>query len=136
MSKIDLFRSEQRKTVARRNDKVAAQLKECFSLALSRGDFPILTNHERESQLPNPVTITYVDLSPDLRNATIYFVPLGGIKKEETAKFFELQGHYFKQLIAKKMKMRFIPNLIFKLDNSFEYSERIEALLRNDQVKR
>ena len=60
---------------------------------------------------------------------------LGGLKKEETAKFFELQKHYFKDLIAKKMKMRFIPNLTFKLDTSFEYSERIEALLKNDKFK-
>lgn len=118
-----------------RAHKVAMQLKECFALALSRGDFPVLANHEKESRLPTTVTITYVDLSPDLRNATVYFIPLGGAKKEETSKFFELQEHYFKDLIAKKMKMRFIPNLNFKFDTSFEYSERIEALLNNANPK-
>ena len=132
MSNLNLFKSESKKTTSRRNDKVAAQLKECFSFALSRGDFPILPNHEAESKLPTPVTITYIDLSPDLRNATIFYTPLGGIKKEETVRFFELQIHYFKDLIAKKMKLRFIPNLTFKLDDSFEYSERIETLLKNN----
>lgn len=130
-----LYIPERAQSGPSRAHKVAMQLKECFSLALSRGDFPILPNHENESRLPAPVTITYVDISQDLRNATVYFVPLGGLKKEETSKFFELQTHYFKNLIAKKMKMRFIPNLNFKLDTSFEYSERIEALLNNDKTK-
>lgn len=132
MSKLNLFTPERKKTVSRRNDKIAAQLKECFSLALSRGDFPVLPNHEETSRLPTPVTITYVDLSPDLRNATIYFTPLGGIKKEETVEFFELQTHSFKELIAKKLKLRFIPNLLFKLDDSLDYSDRIEAILKKN----
>lgn len=132
MSKLNLFKPESRKTLSRRNDKIAAQLKECFSFALSRGDFPILPNHEDESKLPTPVTLTYVDVSPDLRNATVFFIPLGGVKKEETKRFFELQTHYFKDLIAKKMKLRFIPNLTFKLDDSLDYSEKIENLLKNN----
>lgn len=130
MSNLNLFKYESKKTASRRNDKVAAQLRECFSLALSRGDFPVLPNHEEESKLPTPVTITYVDLSPDLRNATVFFTPLGGIKKAETKRFFELQTHYFKDIIAKKMKLRFIPNLLFKIDESLDYSDKIEALLR------
>ena len=130
MSNLNLFKPESKKTTSRRNDKVAAQLRECFSFALLRGDFPILPNHEEESKLPTTVTITYIDLSPDLRNATVFFTPLGGLKKEETKKFFELQTHYFKDIIAKKMKMRFIPNLLFKLDASLDYSDKIETLLR------
>ena len=136
VSKLNLFKPESKKTVSRKNDKVAAQLKECFSFAISRGDFPILPNHEDESKMPTPITITYIDLSPDLRNATIFYTPLGGLKKEETKRFFELQTHYFKDLIAKKMKLRFIPNLTFKLDDSLEYSERIEALLKNNATSK
>ncbi len=135
VSKLNLFRADMRRSTSRRNDKIAMQLKECFAHALSQGDFPVLPKHESESRLQTPVTITYVDLSPDLRNATVYFVPLGGLKKSETVRFFELQSHYFKNLIAKKMKLRFIPNLIFKLDNSFEYSERIDAILNEAKSK-
>ncbi len=130
-----LYTPERVKSRPSRAHKVAMQLKECFSLALSRGDFPILPNHEEESRLPTPVTITYINLSPDLRSAIVYFVPLGGLKKEETTKFFELQRHYFKDLIAKKMRMRYIPELNFKFDNSFEYSERIDNLLHNANPK-
>jgi ribosome-binding factor A len=119
-----------RKKTGRRNDKIASQIRECFSLALSKGDFPILLNHENESKLPTLVTITYIDLSPDLRNAVIFFTPLCGMKKEETKRFFELQVHYFKNAIAKRMNLRFVPNLSFKLDESFDYSAKIEKLLK------
>lgn len=129
MQKLNLFVPEKKKTTGRRNDKVATRMKECFSAALARGDFPVLQGHESESKLPSPVTITFVDLSPDLRNAVIYFMPLGGLNKEECVKFFELQTHHFKDIIAKQMRLRFIPNISFKLDKSFEYSQRIEDLL-------
>lgn len=132
MSKLNLFRFEKKKTSPRRNDRVASQLRECFSKALTKGDFPILPAHEEKSKLPSIITITYIDLSPDLRNATIYYVPLGGQHKEQCEKFFELQTHYFKDLIAKHLKLRFIPNLLFRLDNSLDYSERIDRLLKNN----
>lgn len=132
MSNLNLFSQEKRKTAGRRNDKIASQIRECFAMALARADFPILPNHEDESKLKVPVTLTYVDMSPDLRNATIFFTPLGGLHKQECLKFFELQTHYFKDVIAKKMKMRFIPNIFFKLDDSFEYSQKIEGLLKKN----
>ena len=132
MSDLNLFIPEKRKTTSRKNDKIAAQLRECFSKALTKGDFPILPAHEIESRLPTIVTITYIDLSPDLRNATIYYIPLGGLKKPECKEFFDLQTHYFKSLIAKKLKLRFIPNLLFKLDDSLDYSEKIDNLLKTN----
>lgn len=132
MSNLNLFKLEKRKTSARRNDKIATQIRECFSKALTKGDFPILPAHETESKLPAIITITYIDLSPDLRNATVYYIPLGGLKKDECKVFFGLQTHYFKSLIAKKLKLRFIPNLIFKLDDSLDYSEKIDKLLKTD----
>ncbi|MDR3224046.1 MAG: ribosome-binding factor A [Holosporales bacterium] len=131
MTDLNLFIPEKRKTASRRNDKVAVQLREIFSIAISKGDFPSLPSHREASKLPCLITITYVDISPDLRNATVYFSPLVDQMVEETLKFFELQIHYFKDLIAKKMRMRFIPNIRFKLDESVAYSQKIEELLRN-----
>ena len=131
MTRLNLFRADKQKTTARRNDKVASQIRECFSMALSRGDFPILHRHEKDSKLTVPVTITYIDLSPDLRNAVVFYTPLGGMKKEETKRFFDIQAHYFKSIIAKRMKLKYIPNLVFKLDTSIEYSERIDNLLKD-----
>lgn len=132
MSDLNLFKFEKRKTSSRKNDKIAAQIRECFSKALTKGDFPILPVHEIESKIPTIITITYIDLSPDLRNAKIYYIPLGGLKKSECKAFFDLQTHYFKSLIAKKLKLRFIPDLIFKLDDSLDYSEKIDNLLKTN----
>jgi ribosome-binding factor A len=129
MDHLNLFVHKKEKNTSLRKDKIAAQIKECLSFALVRDNFPLLPNHEEESKLPCSITLTYVDLSRDLRNATIFFMPLGGVNKEESLKFFELQTHYFKELMAKKMKLKFIPNIIFRLDNSFEYSDRINKLL-------
>ncbi|MDR0942549.1 MAG: 30S ribosome-binding factor RbfA [Holosporales bacterium] len=136
MSGLNLFKIEKKKTIGRRNDRIASQIREVFSTALARGDFPSLPNHEKESMPPDFITITYVDLSPDLKNAKVFVSSLKEEKKDETLKFFSLQSHFFKDLIAKKMRLKFIPNLSFKLDGSIEYSERIEELLQNDAPKR
>jgi ribosome-binding factor A len=132
MSKLDLFVPQKRKTTGRRNDKVAAQIKELFSLALIRGDFHAVQNDKMPALPPSLVTITYVDLSPDLRNATVFFTTLDGSSVDETAAFFKLQDHFFKDLIAKKMSLRVIPNITFKVDRSIERASRIDELLRND----
>ncbi len=130
MSDLNLFMPDRKKKIhSRKNDKIAADMRECFALELSRGDFPILPNHEQESRMPCLITITYVDLSPDLRNATVFYMTLGGERVLEAQKFFELQTHYFKHMIAKKMKLRYIPQILFKLDKTAEYSEKIESLL-------
>ena len=126
---LNLFTQEKRKTNAARNDKVAAQIKECFSMALVRGDFPILPGHESASYMKSLITITYVKLSNDLRNATVFFTTLSD--HNEALQFFELQTHFFKNLIAKKLKLRFIPNLIFKIDDTFDYYDKIDQILNN-----
>ncbi|MBQ8651085.1 MAG: ribosome-binding factor A [Alphaproteobacteria bacterium] len=129
MKKLDIFIPKKVSSCGKRNNKIATQIKECFAVELLKRDFPPLPGHEAESKISTIVTITYVDVSPDLRNAIIYYMPLGGTMLEETAKFFELQTHYFKDLIAKKLKLRFIPNISFKLDESIDYAEKIDGLL-------
>ncbi|GHT89451.1 hypothetical protein FACS1894113_4630 [Alphaproteobacteria bacterium] len=130
VSDLKLFVPERKKTLGRRNDRVAAQLKSCLATELVRDDFPVVHGRENSSKLPCLVTITFIELSSDLRNADIYFMPLGGLLIKETEQFFETQTHYFKDVIAKKMRLKFIPNLRFKLDKSFEYSKKIDLLLQ------
>lgn len=128
---LDLFVPEKHKSSSAKNDKIATKIRECFSMALARRDFPVLPAHEEESILKTYVTITYVKLSADLRNATIFYVTLNDEYLQETEKFFELQQHYFKNLIAKRLKIKYIPEIIFKLDKSIEYSSRIDKLLQD-----
>ncbi|PIV38998.1 MAG: ribosome-binding factor A, partial [Candidatus Omnitrophica bacterium CG02_land_8_20_14_3_00__42_8] len=73
------------------------------------------------------VTITRIDLTGDLRYARIYFSILG----DDTAKEASLQGiksarGFIRKLIAERMKLRYVPELYFKLDNSMEYSINLE----------
>ena len=131
---LNLFVPEKHKTTSAKNDKIATKIRECFSMALTRRDFPILPGHEDESVLKTYVTITYVRLSPDLRNATVLYVTLNDEYLEETAQFFELQKHYFKNLIAKRLKIKYIPDITFKLDKSIEYSTRIDKVLKDINV--
>lgn len=131
MSNLNLFVPEKHKTSSSKNDKIATKIRECFSMALAKRDFPILPGHEEESILKTYVTITYVKLSQDLRNATVFYITLNDEYLEETAKFFELQKHHFKNLIAKKLKIKYIPDINFKLDKSIEYSNKIDKLLED-----
>lgn len=123
VKKLNLFKlPNNNKTYSRRNDKIAVQMKECLSISLLKSDLYDLHCHT--------ITITHIDLSPDLRNARIFVMPFGGEKIRETIDYLEKHKHYFKNIIAIKMKLRFIPEITFKNDDSFEYSARIEKLLR------
>lgn len=123
VKKLNLFKlPNDNKTYSRRNDKIAAHMKECLSMSLLKGDLYDLPCHT--------ITITHIDLSPDLRNARIFVMPFGGEKTRETINYLEEHKHYFKNIIATKMKLRFIPEITFKNDDSFEYSSRIEKLLQ------
>ncbi|MDR1034714.1 MAG: ribosome-binding factor A, partial [Holosporales bacterium] len=115
---------------SRRNDKVAARVRECIAIALLRGDFPINLKDRIASLPPCQITITYVNMSIDLRNATIFFTISDNTKKHVTLKFFNIQTNYFKKVIATQIKLKFVPNISFKIDDSDEYVKRIETLLK------
>ncbi len=73
------------------------------------------------------VTITRIDLTGDLRYARIYFSILGDDKaKEEGLKGIKSAIGFIRKLIAERMKLRYVPELYFKLDNSLEYSINLE----------
>ncbi|MDR0630941.1 MAG: ribosome-binding factor A, partial [Holosporales bacterium] len=68
-----------------------------------------------------------VDLSPDIRNCIIYFDTRDN--KEKVLATLESKIHHFKDIIAKKMKIKFIPNIKFKIDDIIENSTKINQLL-------
>jgi ribosome-binding factor A len=81
------------------------------------------------------VTVTEVDVSPDLRNATAYVSPLGGaMGHEELADILNEAAAEFNRAIAKKLVMKFTPRLTFSADNRFDYAEKIEALLKKTKL--
>jgi ribosome-binding factor A len=82
------------------------------------------------------VTIPEVRVSPDLKSATVYVMPLGGKGTDAVIAAFERNKKYLRGEIAQKVNLRFAPELRFRLDESFDRGDRIDALLRSPEVKR
>ncbi len=82
------------------------------------------------------ITVTEVRVSPDLRNATAYIVTLGGAHSAQTVKALNQTKAYFRHVIAQNVALRFVPQLHFQADTSFEYADKIERILHDPNVAR
>ena len=80
------------------------------------------------------VTITEVQVSPDLKNATAFVMPLGGEKLAETVRILNDKAGFFRHEVGRNVQLRFTPKLNFKADNSFTYAQRIEEILHDPEV--
>jgi ribosome-binding factor A len=81
------------------------------------------------------VTVTEVRLSPDLRNATAFVMPLGGAKADEIMAGLRRSAPFLKGRLARMIELRHMPNITFALDNAFESAARISALLSSPAVE-
>ena len=97
---------------------------------LSRGEVhdPVLQAHT--------ITVPEVRMSPDLRLATIYVMPLGGRDAQEVLAALERNKRYLRGEIAHRVNLKFAPDIRFRIDERFDEAERIEKLLRTPQVRR
>ena len=82
------------------------------------------------------VTVPEVRMTPDLKTATVFVVPLGGKGADDVLAAFERNNRYLRGVIARKVNLRYAPMLKFRLDRSFDEGDRIDALLRRPEVKR
>ncbi|HEX3414424.1 MAG TPA: 30S ribosome-binding factor RbfA [Stellaceae bacterium] len=82
------------------------------------------------------ITVTEVRMSPDLRNATAFVMPLTGTNATEVVAGLERSAAFLKGLVAREVQLRNTPNLVFALDDSFDRAERISALLAKPEVAR
>ena len=82
------------------------------------------------------LTVTEVRVSPDLKNATAYVVPLGGAHADEVMAGLKRAAGYLRRELAQAVKLRYAPALHFALDTSFEHASQIDALLRQPEVAR
>ena len=78
----------------------------------------------------NFITITEVNVSPDLKNAKVYIMPLGGENKFEVLDSLNKSNGRIKKLIANNINLRQIPKLQFRIDETFEYAKNIENILQ------
>jgi ribosome-binding factor A len=82
------------------------------------------------------VTVPEVRMTPDLKNATIFVVPLGGKGAETILDAFKRNQRYLRGEVARRINLRYAPELRFRLDTSFDEGDKIDALLRKAIVKR
>lgn len=82
------------------------------------------------------VTVTEVRLSPDLRNATAFVMPLGGANAADIVAGLKRSAPYLKGQLGKIVRLRRVPNLSFALDNAFDTAERIATVLHSETVAR
>jgi ribosome-binding factor A len=118
------------KGATQRQLRVGETIRHALSGILLRGD---IADPDLARQ---PVTVTEVKLSPDLRHANIYVRPFGEGDAATLVAALKRHQRYLRGELAKHVDLKFMPNLVFRIDESFDEAERIDALLRSPDVAR
>ena len=102
----------------------------------------LLIRNEAKIPLINSklITVTEVRMTPDLKTARVYVIPLGGGDVKETVRILTEYSHLVRKALSKRLDIKFLPKLTFVEDNSFEYAEKIERIIKknneNDKEKK
>jgi ribosome-binding factor A len=115
---------------SQRQQRVAELVRHALAEVLSRGDIQdlVLTSHV--------VTVPEVRMSPDLKLATAYIMPLGGQDERPVIEALDRNKKVLRQEVARRVNLKFAPDLRFRRDETFEEAARIDALLRSEKVRR
>ena len=79
------------------------------------------------------ITVTEVRMTPDLKTARVYVIPLGGEGTKETVRILTEFSHLVRRALSKRLDIKFLPKLTFVEDNSFEYAEKIEKIIKKNK---
>ena len=102
----------------------------------------IISNYVLKNSIPSTVlidislTVSMVRMSKDLKIAYIYVMPLGGHNLKEVEEALNINKFIFQKELAKKIKTKFTPKIIFYIDNSFIEAKKINNLLSTAKVKK
>ena len=87
-----------------------------------------------EAKLPNldtkEITVTEVRMSPDLKTAKAFVLPLGGKNSKEIIEKLKEFSFLVRKVLSKKITIKFLPKILFVKDESFDYAEKIENLIK------
>ena len=112
------------RTLSQRQLRVGEMIKQALGNIFMRG----------EAKLPNietsNITVTEVRMSPDLKTAKAFVLPLGGKNANEIIDILKEFSFIVRKTLSKKISMKFLPKLLFIKDDSFEYAEKIENLIK------
>ena len=112
------------KPVTQRQLRVGEMIKQALGMLFIRD----------EAKLPNlstkEITVTEVRMSPDLKTAKIFVMPLGGKNATEIIEKLKEFSFVIRKVLSKKIVIKFLPKLYFVKDDSFDYAEKIENLIK------
>ena len=110
--------------------RVAELVRHAVADLIARGAIadPVIETHV--------VTVPRVKMSPDLKLATIYVMPLGGKDVDAVLAALERHKKFLRTEVAHRVNLKFAPDVRFKVDSSFDNAAQIDALLRTPEVRR
>ena len=118
------------KAPSQRQLRVGELIRHALADMLTRGEVhdPVIETHT--------VTVPEVRMSPDLRLATVYVMPLGGRDEKDVIAALDRNKRFLRGEIAHRVNLKFAPNLRFRIDDRFDEAARIEKLLASPKVRR
>jgi ribosome-binding factor A len=123
-------RFQQSSGPSQRQLRAGELVRHALAEVLARGEVhdPVIQGHM--------ITVPEVRMSPDLRQATAYVMPLGGRDEKEVLAALERNKKFLRGEVARRVNLKFAPEIRFRLDERFDEAERIEKLLRTPEVRR
>ena len=112
------------KPVSQRQLRVGEMIKQSLGIIFIRDEAKIPNLSTKE------ITVTEVRMSPDLKIAKAYVLPLGGKDADETINVLKEYSFLIRKILSQKVVMKFLPKILFRKDESFEYAEKIENLIK------
>ena len=112
------------KPVTQRQLRVGEMIKQSLSMIFLKDEAKIPSINTKE------ITVTEVRMSPDLKTAKIFVLPLGGKNSEEIIGKLKEFSFIVRKVLSKKIIMKFLPKLFFVKDEYFDYAEKIENLIK------
>ena len=115
------------KPVTQRQLRVGEMVKQSLSMIFLKDEAKIPDVMTKE------ITVTEVRMSPDLKTAKVFVMPLGGKNSEEIVKKLKEFSFMIRKVLSKKIVMKFLPKLFFVKDESFDYAEKIERIIKKNK---
>jgi len=112
---------------SQRQLRVGEMIKQSLGQIFSREEAKVPTLETRN------ITVTEVRMSPDLKNARAYVIPLGGKDTENVVNILTEFSYLVRKALSKKIDMKFLPKVSFVCDKSFDYAEKIEKLIQKNK---
>ena len=112
------------KPVSQRQLRVGEMIKQALGMIFLRGEAKLPNLETRE------ITVTEVRMSQDLKTAKAFVLPLGGKNAQEVIDKLKEFSFVIRKVLSKKITIKFLPKLLFVKDESFDYAEKIENLIK------